>query len=1239
MANPLSPGANLNPFEANLASQNYITEQNLHFSDIVLANSSTSLHGLLPKLSGSASDVLNGLGEWSSTAGGITSIALTMPSIFTVTGSPLTSNGTFLVTLATEAANRVWAGPTTGSAAIPTFRPLVVADIPSLGSIYQATLVSGVNIKTLGGVSILGSGDITVGTGTVTNVSSATGAATVANPASTPVITIVSAPKWTTARNLGGNSIDGSANVAFANKFIVQGTVDAGLSSCQFLGALTDGILKNTATTGVLSIAGVADFPLLNQNTSGTAANLSGTPNLPNGTTATTQSQADNSAKLATTAYVDTGLATKISTGSQSANTFLAAPNGSSGNPTFRVIVGADIPTLNQDTTGYASALKSATTTVNVAAATAPSTGQVLTATDSTHATWQASTVGTVTSVTSADGNATVATQTTTPVITIVSAPKLQTARTIGNVSFDGTGNIVPQTIQSINEATDTTCFPLFISASGSQSLQPFNNAGFVYNSNTNALTATTFIGALTGTASGNLVSGGALGTPSSGNLANCTFPTLNQDTTGSAAKWTTARNLAGNSVDGSANVVFANKFIVQGTVDAGLSAAQFLGALGTGILKNTTTTGVLSVATGADLPTMTATVGGAVPTPPNNTTQFLRADATFATPAGGGNVSNTGTPTSGQAAEWTNATTVQGVAVTGSGNYVKATSPALVTPDLGTPSAAVLTSATGLPISTGVSGLGSGIATFLATPSSANLATAVTNETGSGALVFATSPTLTTAVLGSSTATTQAPGDNSTKLATTAYADNAATSVGGKEACKYGTTAALPAVVYSNGSSGVGATLTGVSVGAISTDSSSPSVNDRLLVKNQVSTFQNGLYVITATGSGIAVFVLTRTADFDQSTDIRTGQAVFITSGSTLGSTTWDVNSADTPVMGTDAITFAQSAGPGSFVGGNGITITGNSIAINTAVTVDLNTAQVLTNKDMSSGTNTWPTFNQNTTGSAAKLSISGQTGLLTFTGLASTNRIKTIRDATDTILELGGSYTPTGNWTSLTMITPVLGTPASGTLTNCTGLLAPGGGTGQSTYTKGDILASPGFNTLNKLAVGTDGFVLTADAASTNGIKWAAAAGGGPTILTAYTTTDTTYNNTSTYANTGLSVTVASSGVYQVEVSLIGSINGTNVKLDFNGGTATATQFQGYWIYIADTSGTVTSTTTMTTALSTSTDINSGGTLKYCYRFTGVLTVNAGGTFIMRSAQRSAAANNTTILAGSNMILTKVG
>ena len=99
------------------------------------------------------------------------------------------------------------------------------------------------------------------------------------------------------------------------------------------------------------------------------------------------------------------------------------------------------------------------------------------------------------------------------------------------------------------------------------------------------------------------------------------------------------------------------------------------------------------------------------------------------------------------------------------SADTLSLTSPTLVTPVLGTPSSGTLTSCTGLPVSTGVSGLGTNVATFLATPSSANLASCLTDETGSGLAVFATSPTLTTATITSLVETKTAPAISSGTL------------------------------------------------------------------------------------------------------------------------------------------------------------------------------------------------------------------------------------------------------------------------------------------------------------------------------------------------------------------------------------------------------------------------------------------------------------------------------------------
>ena len=98
--------------------------------------------------------------------------------------------------------------------------------------------------------------------------------------------------------------------------------------------------------------------------------------------------------------------------------------------------------------------------------------------------------------------------------------------------------------------------------------------------------------------------------------------------------------------------------------------------------------------------------------------------------------------------------TPVLGTVTSGNISACTSTSMVMVTPILGTPTSGTLTNCTGLPIATGVSNLGTGVATFLTTPSSANLAAVLTDETGTGAAVFANTPTLVTPVIGAATGT-----------------------------------------------------------------------------------------------------------------------------------------------------------------------------------------------------------------------------------------------------------------------------------------------------------------------------------------------------------------------------------------------------------------------------------------------------------------------------------------------------
>jgi hypothetical protein len=143
----------------------------------------------------------------------------------------------------------------------------------------------------------------------------------------------------------------------------------------------------------------------------------------------------------------------------------------------------------------------------------------------------------------------------------------------------------------------------------------------------------------------------------------------------------------------------------------------------------------------------------------------------------------------------------------------------------LNTPASVTLTNATGLPIATGVSGLGTGVATFLATPSSANLLAAVTNETGTGSLVFATSPTLVTPVLGVATGTSfQGIIGNVTPAAGAFTSLTASTTLGVTGVATFSAgTAALPALTTT------GDTNTGIFFPAADTVAVSTAGSERL--------------------------------------------------------------------------------------------------------------------------------------------------------------------------------------------------------------------------------------------------------------------------------------------------------------------------------------------------------------------------------------------------------------------------
>ena len=176
---------------------------------------------------------------------------------------------------------------------------------------------------------------------------------------------------------------------------------------------------------------------------------------------------------------------------------------------------------------------------------------------------------------------------------------------------------------------------------------------------------------------------------------------------------------------------------------------------------------------------------------------------------------------------------------------------------------------------------------------------------------------------------------------ATKGYVDSVANGLDVKASVRYATTADV-AGTYNNGAG----TITAGSNGAFSIDSQVPTAGDRILLKNQSTTTQNGIYTVTTVGSGSAAYVLTRTPDADAASEITGGAFVFVEEGTANADNGYVFTHNGEPTLGTDAITLAQFSGAGQISNGAGLTKTGNTLAVavdTTSIEISSNELQVV--------------------------------------------------------------------------------------------------------------------------------------------------------------------------------------------------------------------------------------------------------------------------------------------------------
>jgi len=410
-----------------------------------------------------------------------------------------------------------------------------------------------------------------------------------------------------------------------------------------------------------------------------------------------------------------------------------------------------------------------------------------------------------------------------------------------------------------------------------------------------------------------------------------------------------------------------------------------------------------------------------------NNTLTFTGTDSSSVAFGTGGTVTYTSNKLSVFSA--TTSAELAGVISdeTGTGSLVFGTSPTFTTSIL-TP-VVTTTGATSLTLNTNSSGVGASITVQSGTNSNVNLA-----PSGTG-----------TVDVGSARITNLATPTQSTDAATKAYVDATATGLDVKQSVRLATTANLTATASGTG---LGKTLTNSGTQAVfAVDGVTAVVGDRVLVKNQTTTANNGVYTVTTVGTISTNWVLTRATDADNSTpatEVTSGMFTFIEEGSTLANTGWVLSTTGTITLDTTGLTFSQFSGAGTYLASGGVQLTGNTFSVNLGTNSSLTT--------------TGNTLQVNSTIAGDGLTYTN--GVIDVVGTS--NRISVSADAID----ISSSYVGQATITTL-------GTVTTG-VWNGSVIGYAYGGTGQSTYAKGDIVYASAANTLSKLAAATDGQVL---------------------------------------------------------------------------------------------------------------------------------------------------------------------